>query len=49
MGHADLAADGCAEAEVLGILSSADEKLMQALLTLHDGRKTAASAPKQQS
>lgn len=35
MGHAYLAADGCDEAEVLGVMSSADEELMQALLTLH--------------
>lgn len=41
MGHAYLAADGCDEAEVLGVMSSADEELMQALLTLHDGREAA--------
>lgn len=38
MGHAYLAADGCDEAEVLGVMSSADEELMQALLTLHEDR-----------
>ncbi len=34
MGHAYLAADGCAEATVLGVCSSADEGLMQSLMTL---------------
>lgn len=36
MGHAYLAAEGCEEAIVLGVCSSADEGLMQSLLTLHD-------------
>lgn len=36
MGHAYLAAEGCDEAEVLGVMSSADEDLMQSLLTLHE-------------
>ncbi len=45
MGHAYLAAEGCAEAEVLGVMSSADEELMQALLTLHGDRGAVASAP----
>ncbi|WP_309662434.1 XRE family transcriptional regulator [Sphingomonas sp.] len=35
MGHAYLTADGCDEAEVLGVMSSADEELMQSLLNLH--------------
>lgn len=35
MGHAYIAAEGCDEAVVLGICSSADESLMQSLLTLH--------------
>ena len=39
MGHAYLAADGCDEAEVLGIMSSADEELMQSLLTIHEEQK----------
>ncbi|MFV3075397.1 helix-turn-helix domain-containing protein [Niveispirillum fermenti] len=38
MGHAYLVAEGCEEAEVLGIMSSADEELMQSLLSLHDDR-----------
>lgn len=41
MGHAYLAADGCAEAEVLGIMSSADEELMAALLTIHEDQNAA--------
>ncbi len=36
MGHAYLAADGCNEATVLGVCSSADEGLMQSLMTLHN-------------
>lgn len=35
MGHAYLAGEGCDEATVLGICSSADEGLMQSLMTLH--------------
>ncbi len=46
MGHAYLAADGCDEAEVLGVMSSADEELMQALLTLHGDRGTTTTAHK---
>ncbi|MES2136925.1 MAG: XRE family transcriptional regulator [Pseudomonadota bacterium] len=41
MGHAYLAADGCEEAEVLGIMSSADEDLMQSLLSLHEDQRKA--------
>lgn len=44
MGHAYLAAEGCDEAEVLGVMSSADEELMQALLTLHEQQQTALAA-----
>ena len=35
MGHAYVAAEGCAEALVLGICSSADESLMSSLMTIH--------------
>ncbi len=35
MGHAYVAADGCDEAVVLGVCSSADEELMSSLITLH--------------
>lgn len=46
MGHAYIAADGCDEAVVLGVCSSADEGLMESLLTLHgdDEARTPASA-----
>ena len=39
MGHAYLAAKGCKEAEVLGVMSSADEELMNALLSIHEGQR----------
>lgn len=35
MGHAYIVADGCEEATVLGVCSSADEGLMNSLLNLH--------------
>ena len=44
MGHAYLAADGCDEAEVLGIMSSADEELMQSLLDIHEEQRRADHA-----
>jgi len=46
MGHAYLAADGCEEAEVLGVMSSADEELMQALLTLHGEQQLPPATPR---
>lgn len=39
MGHAYLAADSCDEAEVLGIMSSPDDELMQSLLSIHEEQK----------
>lgn len=39
MGHAYITAEGCEEAEVLGIMSSPDEELMTALLSLHEERR----------
>ena len=39
MGHAYLTAQGCDEAQVLGIMSSGDEELMQSLLDLHEDQK----------
>ena len=39
MGHAYLTAEGCDEAEVLGIMSSGDDELMQSLLDLHEDQK----------
>jgi transcriptional regulator with XRE-family HTH domain len=35
MGHAYLAAEGCEEAVLLGVVSSAEDDLMRSLLTLH--------------
>lgn len=37
MGHAYIVAEGCEEAMVLGVCSSADESLMSSLLNLHGG------------
>ena len=39
MGHAYLTAEGCDEAEVLGVMSSADEELMQSLLGIHEEQR----------
>ena len=36
MGHAYIAAEGCDEALLLGVCSSADEQLMESLLHIHD-------------
>ena len=36
MGHAYVAAEGCDEATVLGMCSSADETLMSSLMTIHE-------------
>ena len=41
MGHAYLAAAECDEARVLGVMSSADEELMQSLLVIHEEQKKA--------
>ena len=43
MGHAYLVAEGCDEAETIGVMSSADEDLMQDLLTIHEVRNGAAA------
>ncbi|WP_445191567.1 helix-turn-helix domain-containing protein [Sphingomonas sp. Tas61C01] len=43
MGHAYLAADGCEEAEVLAVMSSPEEELMESLLTLHHGQRADAA------
>ena len=45
MGHAYVTASGCHEAEVLGVMSSADDdELMQSLLTMHEEQSQKASA-----
>jgi len=36
MGHAYIAAEGCEEVLLLGVCSSADEQLLESLMTLHD-------------
>ena len=44
MGHAYLTAEGCDEAQVLGIMSSGDEELMQSLLDLHEDQKRSGTS-----
>jgi mannose-6-phosphate isomerase-like protein (cupin superfamily) len=44
MGHAYLAAEDCDEAEVLAVMSSNEEELMESLLTLHEGQRQGAVA-----
>lgn len=44
MGHAYIVADGCEEASVLGVCSSADEGLMSSLLNLHGPDPTGSAA-----
>lgn len=39
MGHAYIVADGCDEALLLGVCSSADEQLLESLMTLHGDEK----------
>ena len=46
MGHAYLAAEGCDEAVLLGVCSSADDQLMESLMTLH-GEETIAQTAAQ--
>ncbi|EJL29304.1 helix-turn-helix domain-containing protein [Novosphingobium sp. AP12] len=43
MGHAYLAAEGCEEAEVLGVMSSADDTLMEAMLHIHEEQRLNAA------
>jgi transcriptional regulator with XRE-family HTH domain len=44
MGHAYLAAEDCEEAEVLAVMSSAEEELMESLLTMHEEQRQGISA-----
>jgi len=48
MGHAYIAAEGCDEVLLLGVCSSADEQLMESLLTLHgdEGAPARGSTPR---
>lgn len=39
MGHAYLVAEGCAEADIIGVMASGDEELMQSLLGLHEEQR----------
>lgn len=39
MGHAYLAAEDCEEATVLGVMSSADDDLMESLLNIHEEQR----------
>jgi transcriptional regulator with XRE-family HTH domain len=43
MGHAYVVADGCDEASVLGVCSSADESLMNSLMNLHGPEASAVT------
>lgn len=43
MGHAYLAAEGCDEAVVLAVMSSADEELLESLMSIHEGQQGATS------
>src|SRR5690242_1150154 len=43
MGHAYVAAEGCDEATVLGICSSADESLMDSLMSIHEPEAAAVA------
>lgn len=45
MGHAYVAAEGCEEATVLGVCSSAEEGLMESLLELHGDEDVEPTAP----
>jgi transcriptional regulator with XRE-family HTH domain len=45
MGHAYLAAEGCDEAEVLGIMSSGTEDLQQSLMSIHDAHSGQPQGP----
>lgn len=44
MGHAYLAAMDCDEAEVLAVMSSTEEELMDALLTIHEEQRQSVGA-----
>lgn len=46
MGHAYIAAEGCEEVLLLGVCSSADEQLLESLMTLHGDESMPASEPK---
>lgn len=45
MGHAYIAAEGCEEVLLLGVCSSADEQLMESLMTLHGDEPAPSGKP----
>jgi len=45
MGHAYVAAEGCEEASVLGVCSSAEEGLMESLMELHGDEDVPPEVP----
>ena len=45
MGHAYLVAEGCDEADILGVMASGDDELMQSLLDIHAEQRSRAAAP----
>lgn len=46
MGHAYIAAEGCDEAVLLGVCSSADDQLLESLFTLHGDESASVRAPR---
>ena len=45
MGHAYLVGEGCDEAEVIGVMSSGDDELMQSLLDMHEEQRDRSAKP----
>lgn len=45
MGHAYLVADGCEEAEIMGVMASGDDELMQSLLDIHEKQRGRPAPP----
>jgi transcriptional regulator with XRE-family HTH domain len=45
MGHAYLVADGCEEAEIVGVMASGDDELMRSLLDIHEDKRARVADP----
>ncbi len=45
MGHAYLVAEGCDEAEIIGVMASGDDELMRSLLDIHEEQRTRSAVP----
>lgn len=45
MGHAYLVADGCEEAEIIGVMASGDGELMESLMNIHKEQGASPSDP----